>query len=75
MSSKGQVVLSPGIRRKCRLSAGDELELVDAGDHLAVWPAPADPVTRLRGLLAASPSQRSLVESLLESRRTDVDSE
>jgi AbrB family looped-hinge helix DNA binding protein len=72
MSSKGQVVLPAEVRRKYRLDAGAELELVDAGDHLVVWPAAVDPVGRLKGLLAAMPGERSLVEALLASRRADV---
>ena len=71
MSSKGQVVLPSEVRRKYGLSAGTELELVDAGDHLVVWPAAADPVARLKGLLAPRPGERSLVQALFESRRAD----
>jgi AbrB family looped-hinge helix DNA binding protein len=68
VSSKGQVVLPAEIRRKYRLSAGSELELLDVGDHLLAWPVAADPVSRLRGLLAAGPGERSLIEALMESR-------
>ena len=75
ISSKGQVVLPAGIRRKYGLAAGSELELVDAGDHLVVWPAASDPVIRLRGFLSARPGERSLVEAVLETRRADVGSE
>ena len=75
MSSKGQVVLPAAVRRKYGLSAGDELELADAGDHLVVWPAAPDPVTRLQGFLSARPGETSLVDALLESRRADIASE
>ncbi len=75
LSSKGQVVLPAGIRRRYQLATGDELELVDAGDHLVLWPAAVDPVTRLRGLLAASAGERSLVEALMESRRAESELE
>ena len=72
MSSKGQVVLPAEVRRKYGLAAGAELDLVDAGDHLVVWPAAVDPVIRLKGLLAAAPGERSLVAALLESRKADL---
>lgn len=75
MSSKGQVVLPAGVRRRYGLSAGDELELVDAGDHLVVWPAAVKPVARLRGLLSAGPGQKSLVDTLLEARKADLEME
>jgi AbrB family looped-hinge helix DNA binding protein len=71
MSSKGQVVLPAEIRRKYRLGAGSELELVDVGDHLLAWPVAADPVSRLRGLLAAKPGERPLTEALLEARAAE----
>ncbi len=71
ISSKGQVVLPAEMRRRYGLAAGDELEIVDAGDHLVVRPAEGDPVARLRGLLAARRGQRSLVDALLEARRDD----
>jgi AbrB family looped-hinge helix DNA binding protein len=75
MSVKGQVVLPAEVRRRYGLAPGDELELVDAGDHLVVWPTVADPETRLWGLLRAGPGERSLVEALLDSRGVDIDSE
>jgi AbrB family looped-hinge helix DNA binding protein len=75
MSSKGQVVLPAGVRRKYGLAAGDELELVDAGDHLVVWPTVADSAARLRGLLSAGPGEKSLTQALRESRTADLDLE
>jgi AbrB family looped-hinge helix DNA binding protein len=71
MSSKGQVVLPAEIRRKYRLGAGSELELLDVGDHLLAWPVSADPVSRLKGLLAAGPGEESLVEALMKSRAAE----
>ena len=71
MSSKGQVVLPAEVRRRYGLTAGDELELVDTGDHLVLRPGESDPVGRLKGLLAAQKGQRSLVDALLEARRDD----
>lgn len=75
MSSKGQVVLPAEVRRKYGLTAGAELELVDAGDHLVVMPTVKDPVARLRGLLAARQGQRSLVDALREGRKADREQE
>jgi AbrB family looped-hinge helix DNA binding protein len=75
MSSKGQVVLPSEVRRRYGLAAGAELELVDAGDHLVVWPASADPVSRLKGLLAAGPGEASLLAALAESRADDRERE
>ena len=71
VSSKGQVVLPAEIRRKFRLEAGSELELLDMGDHLVAWPVRTDPVARLRGLLAAGPGERSLIEALMETRAAE----
>jgi AbrB family looped-hinge helix DNA binding protein len=75
MSSKGQVVLPAEVRRKYRLAAGAELELLDAGDHLVVWPAAVDPVARLKGLLAAGPGEESLLSALAESRAAERESD
>lgn len=72
MSSKGQVVLPAEVRRRYGLRPGVELELVDAGDHLVMWPRATDAVALLTGLLGAGPGERSLVDALLESRRTDA---
>ena len=75
MSSKGQVVLPAEVRRRYGLTAGAELELVDAGDHLVVRPASGDPVARLKGLLAARPGEKSLVDALVEARKVDMQRE
>ena len=71
MSSKGQVVLPADIRRKYRLDAGAELELLDVGDHLVVWPVSTNAVSHLRGLLAAGPGEQSLVDALMKSRAAE----
>ena len=71
VSSKGQVVLPAEIRRKYRLEAGSELELLDLGDHLVAWPAATDRVARLRGLLAAEPGEESLLDTLMEARTAE----
>ena len=71
-SHQGQVVLPAEVRRRYGLCPGAELELVDAGDHLVMRPRATDAVAVLTGLLRAGPGERSLVDALLESRRTDT---
>ena len=75
MSSKGQIVLPSEVRRRYGLHAGAELELVDAGDHMVIRPCATDAVALLTGLLRAGSGERSLVEALLEARRSDAAAE
>lgn len=67
-STKGQIVLPAQMRRKYRVEAGQELQLVDAGSHMCLVPVHSDPVRELRGLLRG---ETSLTQALLDSRREE----
>ncbi len=59
------------VRSALGLTAGDHLHLHVAGQRL-VLERPHDAVTALRGFAATVPSNRSLVDELLEERRREA---
>lgn len=54
VSSKGQIVLPVGVRKRFGIEAGDELVLVEWGDAIHLVPKVEDPINALRGVLKDS---------------------
>lgn len=71
MGQQGRVVIPAEIRAQLGLSPGDRLHVHLAGARL-VLERPQDALAELRGLGAAVPQTRSLVEELLAERRASA---
>jgi len=71
LGQQGRIVIPAEVRSALGLTAGDKLHLHVAGQRL-VLERPHDAVTALRGLAATVPSNRSLVDELLEERRREA---
>jgi len=71
LGRQGRIVIPAEVRSALGLTAGDRLHLHVAGQRL-VLDRPQDAVTALRGLAATVPSNRSLVDELLEDRRREA---
>lgn len=65
ISSKGQLVIPAGLRKKYRLKAGSRVAVEDQGGEIRIKPNPYEALLALRGKYAQYP----LEEDLLEERR------
>jgi len=73
VSNKGWIVIPKVYRKKYKIKSGDRVRLIDYGGGLSVIPLPENPISALRGLLAAEPS---LTDDLLAERQKEkVDEE
>lgn len=72
VSKKGWVVIPRDIRQRYRIKAGDRVQVLDCGGHVAIVPAMKDPIREFRGLLRGGPS---LTEALLEERERERERE
>ena len=68
LGQQGRLVIPAEVRSALGLTAGESLHLRVEGGRL-VLERPGDAVAELRGLAAAVPRTRSLVEELLAERR------
>ena len=68
LGQQGRLVIPAEVRSALGLTAGESLHLRVEGGRL-VLERPRDAVAELRGLAAAVPRTRSLVEELLAERR------
>ena len=71
LGRQGRIVIPADVRSALGLTAGDKLHLHVAGQRL-VLERPRDAVAALRGLAAEVPSNRSLVDELLDERRREA---
>ena len=72
VSEKGSIVLPKEIRKHFGLKKGDQLNILDFGRGIYLFPAPDDPIAASFGLLKDGPS---LTEALLEDRRKERERE
>lgn len=68
LGQQGRLVIPATVREALGLAPGDRLHLHTSGNRL-VLERPQDALDELRGLAAAVPASRSLVDELLEERR------
>ncbi len=67
ISARGQMVVPKEIRRRYRIEAGDEIELLDFGDQLVLIPI-KDPIRDAKGWLY---SDKSVDQMLREAREEE----
>lgn len=67
--NKGQVVIPAELRQRLGIKPGHMVEIRDAGDHLELYPLPADPLTAFRGSLKQGVS---LANDLIEEHKLEV---
>jgi len=67
ISARGQMVVPKEIRRRYRIEAGDEIELLDFGDQLVLIPI-KDPIRDAKGWLH---SDKSVDQMLREAREEE----
>ncbi|VAW40285.1 hypothetical protein MNBD_CHLOROFLEXI01-4840 [hydrothermal vent metagenome] len=72
VSNKGWIVIPKVYRKKYKIKSGDRVRIIDYGEGLSVIPLPENPISALRGLLAAEPS---LTDDLLAERQKEKVSE
>lgn len=51
VSSKGQLVIPASVRKRYRLTAGSQVEVIDTGIEIVLIPVPKDAFSASRGLL------------------------
>jgi len=67
VSARGQMVIPKEIRRRYKIEAGDEVELLDFGDQIVMIPI-KDPIRDAKGWLH---SDKSVYEMLKEAREEE----
>ncbi len=67
VSARGQMVIPKEIRRRYRIDAGDEVELLDFGDQIVMIPI-KDPIRDAKGWLH---SEKSVYQMLKEAREEE----
>lgn len=67
--NKGQVVIPAELRQRLGIKPGHVVEIRDAGDHLELYPLPADPLAAFRGSLK---QDVSLANELIEEHKLEV---
>jgi AbrB family looped-hinge helix DNA binding protein len=67
VSARGQMVIPKEIRRRYKIEAGDEVELLDFGDQIVMIPI-KDPIRDAKGWLQ---SDKSVYEMLNEAREEE----
>jgi AbrB family looped-hinge helix DNA binding protein len=70
--NKGQVVIPAELRQRLGIKPGHVIEIRDAGDHLELYPLPADPLQAFRGSLK---QEFSLADELIEEHNHEVNSD
>ena len=70
--NKGQVVIPSKFRQRLGITPGCKVEIRDAGDHLEIYPLPADPLTAFRGSLK---QDVSLADELIAEHQREVESD
>ena len=67
--NKGQVVIPAELRQRLGIKPGHMVEIRDAGDHLELYPLPADPLAAFRGSLK---QDVSLANDQVEEHKLEV---
>lgn len=67
--NKGQVVIPAEIRHRYGIKPGTPIEIREVGDHLELYPLPADPIVAFRGSLKMTDS---LANQLIEEHQKEV---
>jgi AbrB family looped-hinge helix DNA binding protein len=67
--NKGQVVIPANLRERYGIKPGNRIEIRDAGDHLELYPLPADPVSAFKGSLK---TPVSLADDLIKEHKKDI---
>ena len=67
--NKGQIVIPAAIRQRFGIKPGSAVEIREVGDHLEIFPLPADPIAAFRGSLKGS---ASLADGLIEEHALEV---
>ncbi|MDP2663879.1 MAG: AbrB/MazE/SpoVT family DNA-binding domain-containing protein [bacterium] len=67
-SIKGQVVIPKKEREKLGLKPGSKVMVEAVGDHIEIYPLPADPIEHFCGIFKEGPS---LTKALLQERKED----
>ena len=67
--NKGQVVIPANLRERYGIKPGNRIEIRDAGDHLELYPLPADPIRAFRGSLK---TPVSLADELIKEHQLEV---
>lgn len=70
--NKGQIVIPAALRRRHGIQPGNVVEIRDAGDHIELYPLPADSITAFRGSLK---NAASLADQLIAEHQQEVEHE
>ena len=75
VTSKGQVVVPSKIRRKYGIKEGTRVNFVEEGDRIIFQPVTREYIDSFCGIFKLKPGEKSVVQELLEERRTEKEKE
>ena len=75
VTSKGQLVVPSGIRRRYGIKPGTRVNFVEEGDRIIFQPVTPEYIRTFRGLFKHKTGEKSAVQEHLEDRRAERERE
>lgn len=75
VTSKGQLVVPSAIRRRFGIKPGTRINFVQEGDRIIFQPVTREYIDSFCGVFKQKPSEKSVVQELLEERRAEKEKE
>ena len=69
ITEKGQVVIPKELREKYGIATNAEVIVTEIKDHIAVLPAPADPILALRGSIKLTQPVAEIIRELRDEQK------
>ena len=71
VTSKGQLVVPSRIRRRFGIKPGTRVNFVEEGDRIIFQPVTKEYINSFCGVFKQKPGEKSIVQELIEDRRTE----
>jgi AbrB family looped-hinge helix DNA binding protein len=75
IAAKGQLVVPSRIRRRFGIKPGTRINFVEEGDRIIFQPVTREYIRSFCGIFKLKPGEKSVVQELLEERRTEREKE
>lgn len=69
LSTKGQMIIPIGIRKKYGLKPKSKVEVIDLDNEILIYPIPEDPIEEAEGFLTSNRSVKEMVREAKEEEK------